>query len=173
MPETTTIRVDFSFAMRSSIWERDRWLCNTETQLESALREYRDAEEDADGNGTEEGEREDQPDRRYRIYAQNRVIDQAMRAIRPEHPKEWHLLKGYYIWELWKDINRGWHDTGKMLGWNMPECQKYLRCRTANDDRYQVALCDNGEDCPALKAKFLELNTAAVKVLLHAVQRRQ
>jgi hypothetical protein len=110
-------------------------------------------------------------DKRGRIYAQNRVIDRAMRDIKREHHADWDLLHAYYRMECWKDVNRGWHMVAKMLKWDIPECILWQRCRTANDHRYALALCENGGDCPALKDRFTDANIKALHVLFRAVQR--
>lgn len=155
-----------------SIWSTDRWICNTEEQLEAALREYRDAEEEAEGHGQDGEDRDAFRDRVGRIYSQNREIDRGMRRIRGEHPQEWHLLKGFYLWELWKDQARGWHHTAVAMGWEMPQCQLFQRCRVGADTRYERESCWTGARCPALLEKFWEVHARSLRVLLLGLQRR-
>lgn len=157
---------------RASVWDTKRAVLNSESELEKALKEYHEAEEEAEGDGTDAEERQDEPDRRGRIYAQNLEIDRAMVNLGAQYPSLHRLLHSYYREATRWSERRGWIPPAKAFGLMVPRCPGPVRCVIPGDDRFELETCRSGQACHTMHDTWLVQLTLATKALLRAIQGR-
>jgi hypothetical protein len=111
-------------------------------------------------------------DREYRIYAQNKQIDEGMRDIKREYHRQWDILHGYYRMGLWCE-RKGWHKVAvAMLHWQLPQCPGPYRCCVPGDDRRYLTTCPVGDDCCEAWRDFDSVLDEAIEILLGAIEDR-
>jgi len=146
------------------------WTFYSAAELRVALEEYTAFEPGVgvpDGGGMET----DEPDRIYRIYAQNHTIDRGMRELL-KTPKLWLLLHRYYRQGAWSEF-KGWMGPAREFGLAVPTCPGPYRCRVGVDNRMDLPTCPSGYGCLSAYDRFQASLTMAIEALLRAVKDRQ
>ena len=156
-----------------AVWQ---WCIYSPEELRMALEEYNafSLDEFHFGNGGDPDPTK--KDRAWRIYAQNKLIDEGMRDIKLEHHRQWDVLHGYYRMGL-EGERRGWHEVAvKILKWELVPCQPRLRCRVQGDDRTAdtrnyLSSCP-GRQCEDAHQTFEEVVDEALHLLFAAIEVR-
>lgn len=185
---------------RLSIWDTDRWLCNSVGELVTALEEFYQAEEPG-AEAADEDVIEDcsncprlgdplcsvdigvcpaKRDRIARIYRQNREIRAALPYLTVKdiqgRTKHAALIRAYYLCippdrRLPRHMERrGWVEVARMLGVTIPRCSGGVRCREG-DDRIELPKC-KWAACEGQHRDFEEARTGAIRALYRVLQVR-
>lgn len=149
--------------MTEDVWY---WEMRSPSELRSALEEYSEyvlaAGAPPDGGDPDPETR----DRQWRIWAQNRVIDRAMRRLFWQEGGRlpWKALNLYYRQGRWAEY-RGWVAAARAVGYQVPVCMGGQRCGVGGDDRMELPTCRHGVLCREYRARFEEYLAMAIEGL--------